>query len=106
MRVHKTDNTYYARAGDFFGKPAPKPEQAIANLNRELEQYRPLNHKYVRCGDGTVLHLFMTPSHGWNYNIISPTGYHGKGVGVQGTFQQALKRATDHAVSEFGGVIG
>lgn len=106
MRIHKNGDTYSARVGDFFGKPAPTQEKAIANLNRELENYKPLNQRYIRCNDGTVLHLFMVPSHGWNYNIIPPSGYDGKGVGVQGTFQQAIQRALKDAAENHGGIIG
>ena len=105
MRVHKVDGGFYARVGDFFGPQAKSSHAALERLNQELENYHPLNHHYIRCGDGTVLHLFQIPSHGWNYAIIPPTGYGGKGRGVKGTFAQAKAVAELQAKEEFGGIV-
>lgn len=110
MRVHKSPYAdgnpgYYARVGDFFGPLARTSQEAIQALDAQLEAYHPLNHTYIRCQDGTVLHLFQVPSHGWNYNIIPPTGYVGDGVRVQGTFKEARMRAREHAEQDFGGVV-
>lgn len=105
MKVRKVDTGFYARVGDFFGPVKVNAQQAIAALDAELESYHPLNHSYIRCGDGTVLHLFQVPSHGWNYYVIPPTGYKGQGVGVYGTFKEARVKAMLQAVKEFGGVV-
>jgi len=107
MRVIKVPESkgFYARVGDFFGRLASNPKEAIESLNNELEHYHPLNHTYVRCQDGTVLHLFQIPSHNWNINIIPPTGYRGAGVGVQGTYRQTLDRAIQLAADKFGGLV-
>ena len=110
MRVMKIpDNKggvrgFVARVGDFFGEEKATANQALKSLDEQLEGFHPLNHSYIRCGDGTVLHLFQIPSHGWNYNIIPPTGYAGAGVGAQATFAEAKRRAIDHAIREFGGL--
>ncbi len=105
MRVHKIPEGYYARVGDFFGKVAENPSKALEALDKELEAYHPLDHTYVRCVDGTVLHVGQTPSHGFNIYVIPPTGYKGEGVGVQGTRQVALTRALELAVTRFGGLV-
>lgn len=107
MRVIKVPENkgFYARVGDFFGKLRLSPKEAIDSLNDELERYHPLNHTYVRCQDGTVLHLFQIPSHNWNINIIPPSGYRGAGVGVQGTYKQTVERAAKLAEEKFGGLV-
>lgn len=96
----------YARVGDFFGPIRPTQQAALNSLMEQLEAYHPLEHKYIRCGDGTVLHLCQTPSHGWNVYIIPPTGYTGQGVGLQETFTNAVKKAEVLAKEKFGGVVG
>ena len=104
-QINSKERKYYARVGDFFGPLRSNANEALAALDKELEYYHPLNHTYVRCGDGTVLHLLQVPSHGWSYRIIGPAGYEGKGVGVNGTHAECLARAQDHAKREFGGVV-
>jgi hypothetical protein len=106
MNVTKIGNDkYQARVGDFFGPVALNKQDAIKRLDKALETYHPLDHHYIRCGDGTVLHLFQMPSHGWNYRIIPPTGYAGAGIGSLTTFGEAKQRAIQHAEQEFGGVV-
>jgi hypothetical protein len=109
MRVMKIpDNNgkvrgFVARVGDFFGEERKTANLALKSLDDQLETFHPLNHAYIRCGDGTVLHLFQIPSHGWNYNIIPPSGYAGAGVGVHATYTDARRKAIEHANREFGG---
>lgn len=105
MRAIKDGKLFYARLGDFFGPLSPSPREAIQRLETELIHYKPLNHTYLTCKDGTTLHLHQTPSHGWNYNIIPPKGYKGRGVGVRGTWVEALRKAIEHARQEFGGLV-
>jgi hypothetical protein len=105
MRVRKVDQGYYARVGDFFGTVQPSSQEAISALDQELEQFRPLNQHYVVATDGTVLHIFQIPSHGWNVNIITPHGWEGKGMGVHGTYRDAQERALRYAREQCGGVI-
>jgi hypothetical protein len=106
MNVTKIgSDKFQARVGDFFGPVADSKQNAVMGLDKQLETYHPLDHHYIRCADGTVLHLFQMPSHGWNYRIIPPTGYTGQGVGTMSTYGEARERAIDHANREFGGVI-
>jgi hypothetical protein len=105
MNVSKVGDKFQARVGDFFGPVKPTRQMAQLGLEQQLETFHPLDHHYIRCGDGTVLHIFEMPSHGWSYRIIPPTGYIGQGVGVMSTFGVAKLRALEHAKKEFGGVV-
>lgn len=106
MTVTKiSGDKFQARVGDFFGPIRSTKPDAIAGLYEQLENYHPLTHEYVRCGDGTVLHLFQIPSHGWNIRIIPPTGYIGTGKGIQeSTLGKAQLKAQMLADEKFGGV--
>jgi hypothetical protein len=105
VRVYKVPNKgHYARVGDFHGPVEPTPQKAVESLYAELEAYHPLDHTYVRSGDGSVLHVHQTPSHGWNIYIIHPEGYNGDGIGVQGTRAEAVARAQEWA-EEHGGLV-
>lgn len=95
---------WQARVGDFFGPVRNDKQAALKALSEQLETYKPLNHDYVRCGDGTVLHLFQTPSHGWNFRIIPTQGYVGQGVGVMGTLAETRTKARTYAEQHHGGV--
>lgn len=107
MTVTKIDGGgFQARLGDFFGPIQPSAEEARKGLEKELTLYRPLDHHYIRCGDGTVLHICQVPTHGWNYYIVPPTGFIGEGRKGGPTYQDALTRALTHAGEQFGGVIG
>jgi hypothetical protein len=105
IKVHKVQEGYYARVGDFFGPVKPNANQALEALNSELESYHPLNHTYVRATDGTFFHVFQMPSHKWNYNVIRPDGKVETGGGVQGTWREAVDQAKQDAVDNFGGVF-
>jgi len=105
LRVHKVPGKgFYARVGDFFGPLKEDQPRAIKALDEELESYHPLNHVYLNCVDGTVLHLFQMPSHGWNVYIIPPTGYKGQGIGTHSTYQQAKQKAGEWAQEFAGGI--
>lgn len=105
MHVSKVPGKgFSARVGDFFGPVREDSQKAIKALDEALETFHPLNHVYVRCGDGTVLHLFQIPSHGWNIAIIPPAGYQGKGIGTQATYGEAEARARAWAVKNADGV--
>lgn len=109
MRVQKTQTeggmTYTARVGDFFGPVRHSAHEALEALDFELERFHPLDHTYIRCGDGTVLHIFQIPSHRWNYRIIPPTGYKGEGRGPQETYAKTVELARRDAQERFGGVV-
>jgi hypothetical protein len=105
MRVRKVEGGYYARVGDFFGAAKATTNEAIAALDKELEAYHPLNHTYVRCEDGTVLHVFQIPTAGWSYHIIPPSGDAGQARGGYGTHREAQEGALAYARTTGGGLV-
>lgn len=106
MRVHTVENRgFYARVGDFFGPLRPTANQALEALEQALEAYHPLSHHYVRCVDGTVIHVYQMPAHGWNAYIIPSAGPIREGKGLQApTAAEAIRQAEQLATERFGGV--
>lgn len=104
MNIHKViGKGFYARIGDFFGPLRPDAKQAEQALTKELELFHPLDHTYIRCGDGTFIHIYQMVSHGWNYKTIHPNGEVG-GLGAQTqTKQEIILRALAQAEEQFGG---
>ena len=104
MKIHKVPNKgVYARIGDFFGPLRKTEKQATEALDRQLENYKPLNHKYLRANDGSVFHVFQMPNHDFTINIIRPKGLvlHVRG---RATLAETITRATVIADKHFGGV--
>lgn len=111
MKVHKAPfkngkQGYYARVGDFFGTLSNTPQEAIQSLDAQLEAFHPLNQTYIRCQDGTVLHIFQVPSNGWTINVVGPESGVGKSFGAQvETLGAAKLKAQQWADENAGGLL-